>query len=144
MFQGLAFQSLTIGAAALGLILSPAGAARAQSNGGSMNAGYGHASTSDGNSGVTAGTRDANGNRIIIDGIIQGGLDQSSITSTSFGGVSSLGSGAGSAGATAIGNNLSVVTQGSWNTVIINSTQTNTGTVTATSTTGGVGGTNGN
>ena len=34
--------------------------------------------------------------------------------------------------ATAIGNNLVVVTQGSYNTVIVNATQTNTGAVTAT------------
>src|SRR5665213_4123477 len=89
------FQSLTIGAAGFGLALTFAAAAQAQSNGGSMNAGFGHSTTSDGNIGVSAGTRDANGNRVIIDGIIQGGLDQSSISSTSFGSFSSLGPGAG-------------------------------------------------
>ena len=41
-------------------------------------------------------------------------------------------SGVGTANATAIGNNLSVVTQGNNNTVIVNSVQSNTGNVTAT------------
>ncbi|MNT63655.1 hypothetical protein D3C72_2014870 [compost metagenome] len=45
-----------------------------------------------------------------------------------------IGSGQGGtniAGATAIGNNLNVVVQGNRNTVIVNSTQTNTGNITA-------------
>ena len=41
-------------------------------------------------------------------------------------------SGFGQVSATAIGNNLSIVTNGSWNTIIVNSTQTNSGTVSAT------------
>ena len=40
----------------------------------------------------------------------------------------------GGAGSTAIGNNLVVITQGSWNTVIVNSNQVNNGNVTANST----------
>ena len=47
-----------------------------------------------------------------------------------FDAVAGVGAGSGS---TAIGNNLVVVTQGSWNTVIINSTQTNNGNVSASS-----------
>ena len=133
---------LSLSAAALLLVLATGGSALAQSNGASMNAGYGRASTSSGNFGVSAGTRDANGNRVIIDGIIQGGLDQSSISSTSMQGAS--GSGAGFGGATAIGNNLSVITQGSWNTVIVNSTQINNGDVTANSNSSGVGNDDGN
>jgi holdfast attachment protein HfaA len=44
------------------------------------------------------------------------------------------------AGASAVGNSLSVVTTGNYNTVIVNSRQTNTGAITATATTsGGVG-----
>ena len=117
-------------------------AAQAQSNNGSsLNAGYGRASTASGNYGVSAGTRDANGNRVIIDGIIQGGLDQSSISRTSAG---AMGTGAGFGGATAIGNNLTVITQGSWNTVIVNSTQINNGDVTANATSSGVGNNDGN
>lgn len=133
-------RSLSVAAALLALAAS--GAAQAQSNNGSsLNAGYGRASTASGNYGVSAGTRDANGNRVIIDGIIQGGLDQSSISRTSAG---AMGTGAGFGGATAIGNNLTVITQGSWNTVIVNSTQINNGDVTANSTSSGVGNNDGN
>jgi holdfast attachment protein HfaA len=111
--------------------LALAGAAAAQSastNSSSYNAGYGRTSDQE-NRPVQADTRDANGNRVIIDGVIQTGANQSSITFG--GGASSTSSGAGAGGATAIGNNLTVITQGNWNTVIVNSTQTNTGTVTA-------------
>ncbi len=80
-------------------------------------------------------TRDANGNRLIVDGIIQTGA---STYSSATGGVSSSFSGAGGSGggtaiggSTAIGNSLNVVVQGNHNTVIVNSTQVNNGAVTA-------------
>lgn len=80
-------------------------------------------------------TKDANGNRLIVNGLIQAGASAYSDTS---GGVASSYSGAGGSngsttigGSTAIGNNLNVVVQGSHNTVIVNSRQTNNGTVTA-------------
>ncbi|WP_298696869.1 holdfast anchoring protein HfaA [Brevundimonas sp.] len=85
---------------------------------------------------ATGSTRDANGNRLVIDGIIQTGA---SSYSSASGGVASAYSGAGGSGngqtqiggATAIGNSLNVVVQGNNNTVIVNSNQTNTGNVTA-------------
>lgn len=81
----------------------------------------------------TGSTRDANGNRLIVDGLIQAGA---STYGRQSGGVSRTWSGAGSegstvAGSTAIGNNLNVVVQGSNNTVIVNSRQTNSGTISA-------------
>lgn len=84
----------------------------------------------------TGSTRDANGNRLIVDGIIQSGASSYSRAS---GGVSSSYAGAGSSsnggttigGSTAIGNSLNVVVQGKNNTVIVNSNQTNTGNVSA-------------
>ena len=82
----------------------------------------------------TGSTRDQNGNRLIVDGIIQAGANT---YSSATGGVSSSFSGAGSnggtaiGGSTAIGNSLNVVVQGNHNTVIVNSTQTNNGDVTA-------------
>lgn len=83
----------------------------------------------------TGSTRDANGNRLIVDGIIQSGA---SSYSRATGGVSSSYSGAGGSGdgttiggSTAIGNQLNVVVQGSWNTVIVNSSQVNNGDVSA-------------
>jgi holdfast attachment protein HfaA len=76
--------------------------------------------------------RDANGNRVIIDGVIQTGADQSSFSRSGAYGAADSYSGAGAVGgATAIGNNLTVVTQGSYNTVIVDSTQINNGNVIA-------------
>lgn len=83
----------------------------------------------------TGSTRDQNGNRLIVNGLIQSGA---SSYSSASGGVSSSFSGVGGSndgmtigGSTAIGNSLNVVVQGNHNTVIVNSTQTNTGNVTA-------------
>ena len=95
--------------------------------------GYGAARSSTAR-GTTGSTRDANGNRLIVDGIIQSGASSYSRQS---GGVANAYSGAGASrgttigGSTAIGNQLNVVVQGSWNTVIVNSNQTNNGDVTA-------------
>lgn len=81
-------------------------------------------------------TRDINGNRLIVDGRIITGDDLSSFsTSTLATGGQSL-SGAGFSGEsfsqnTAIGNQLNVITQGSFNTVIVDSTQINNGDQTA-------------
>ncbi len=113
--------------------------ALAQTNGSatasSFQAGYGNAryAVTQPSSGST---RDANGNRLIVDGIIQSGASSYSSASS---GVSSSYSGSGSSsnggtaigGATAIGNSLNVVVQGNHNTVIVNSRQTNTGNITA-------------
>ena len=69
---------------------------------------------------ASAASRNAAGNRVIINGLIQTGV-----------GVSArMNSGVGS-NSTAIGNQLNVNVQGRWNTVIINSTQTNNGDINA-------------
>jgi holdfast attachment protein HfaA len=122
-------------AAGLGAGLSTVGVASAQSmssNSSSYNAGYGR-SAGDENRPVNFSIRDTNGNLVILDGVMNTGADQSTLAGASIvdgGGYSGVG-GAYSSGASAIGNNLNVVTSGSYNTVIINSVQTNTGTVTA-------------
>ena len=89
--------------------------------------------------------RDANGNLVVTNGVF---------TSSNFGvatGASASGSGVGmssagvgtsgasstSGAATAIGNQLNVVTLGNDNTVVVNATQTNTGNQTATNTVNG-------
>lgn len=78
-----------------------------------------------------ANTRDASGNRIILDGRIMTGMDQSTLsTSTASAGAwaqATAGAGFGLSTGTAIGNQLNVITQGNWNTVIVNSTQINNG-----------------
>ena len=83
---------------------------------------------------VNPSTRDANGNRLLLDGMIMLGSDQSVYAFSKTYGAGDSYSGAGAqGGATAIGNLLNVTVNGNYNTVVVNSTQTNTGTVTATS-----------
>lgn len=126
-------------------LLSTAGVATvgyAQSmstNSASFNAGYGRSSGQE-NRMVDYSTRDANGNRVIVDGVIQTGADQSYYSRTSGGVGGGSNGGVGNGSNTAIGNNLVVVTQGNWNTVIVNSNQTNNGNVSAGGKSGGVGG----
>ncbi|MBX3477555.1 MAG: holdfast anchoring protein HfaA [Brevundimonas sp.] len=128
------------GAVAALAVLAFADAAAAQSaqaagsaGAGAFQAGYGASRYTTARQ-ATGSTRDASGNRLIIDGIIQTGA---SSYSSASGGVASVYSGAGGnrgtqiGGASAVGNSLNVVVQGDHNTVIVNSTQTNTGDITA-------------
>ena len=119
--------------------LAAVSGAQAQSSGSSglssFQAGYGGSRYTTATA-QTGSTRDANGNRLIVDGIIQTGA---SSYASATGGASSSYAGAGSSsssgtvigGSTAIGNSLNVVVQGNHNTVIVNSTQVNNGNVTA-------------
>ena len=127
--------ALTVVAA--GAVMGVGGAAGAQTmstNSASFNAGYGRSSGQE-NRMVEYSTRDANGNRVIVDGVMLTGADQSVYSSSrssgsldSYSGVGSLG---GWGSSTAIGNNLTVVTQGNNNTVIVNSSQINNGNISA-------------
>ncbi|MCA8900199.1 MAG: holdfast anchoring protein HfaA [Hyphomonas sp.] len=76
-----------------------------------------------------ANGRDELGNRVIINGLINGGstLGQSLYTGwgQTEGGTGMIGSGM------AVGNQLNVITNGSYNTIIIDSTQINNGDQTA-------------
>jgi holdfast attachment protein HfaA len=120
--------------AATGLILSSAHAQTLDTNSASFNAGYGRTAGSE-NHVVEYSTRDANGNRVIVDGVMLTGADQSVYSSShssgsldSYSGVGGMG---GYGSSTAIGNNLTVITQGNNNTVIVNSNQINNGAITA-------------
>jgi holdfast attachment protein HfaA len=125
-------------AAGIFLALAVGMAAQAQqlsSNSSSFNAGYGRRAGEE-NSAYDFSIRDANGNLSIIDGMMSTGRDQSTLSGNSIvdgGGYSGVG-GLVSSSASAIGNNLTVVTSGSYNTVIVNSTQTNNGNVIANGT----------
>ncbi|MBC6983714.1 holdfast anchoring protein HfaA [Caulobacter sp. 17J80-11] len=120
-----------LGALALALCASGAAAQSMSSTSAEYNAGYGRTPGQE-NRPVNPSTRDANGNRVIVDGVMQIGSDQSVYARASAFGAGDAYAGAGAlGGATAIGNNLSVIVQGSWNTVIINSTQINNGDVVA-------------
>ncbi|WP_184717554.1 holdfast anchoring protein HfaA [Caulobacter sp.] len=126
-------------AAALAVVvaMSASGIAAAQSmstNSASFNAGYGRSSGQE-NRMVDYSTRDVNGNRVIVDGVMLTGADQSvyssSRSSGSLDAYSGVGGIGGYAGSTAIGNNLTVITQGNNNTVIVNSNQVNNGNISA-------------
>ena len=83
---------------------------------------------------ISVSTRDANGNLLMLDGEIMTGTDQSVYAYSKTLGAGDTYAGAGAVGgATAVGNNLQVIVNGSYNTVIVHSTQTNNGNVTATS-----------
>jgi len=83
----------------------------------------------------TGSTRDANGNRLVVNGVIQAGASSySNATGGASSSFSGVGGGDGSStigGSTAIGNSLNVVVQGNHNTVIVNSSQVNNGAVNA-------------
>ncbi|WP_439637306.1 holdfast anchoring protein HfaA [Oceanicaulis sp.] len=78
------------------------------------------------------------GNRVVLNGVIQTGVGVSAQTSafaqSSAGVALNTQSQSGlfaSAGASAIGNQLNVVVNGNYNTVVVNNRQTNTGDITA-------------
>ena len=131
----------TSAALCAGLALTAfAGAVGAQTiwtNSASFNAGYGRTSDQE-NGPVNIQMTDANGNLTVINGMVQNNSSSIFAQASASGAADSF-SGAGSSGgsASAIGNNLNVVTQGNNNIVIVNSTQTNTGNVIATTTTNG-------
>ncbi|MEO6341490.1 MAG: holdfast anchoring protein HfaA [Caulobacteraceae bacterium] len=123
---------------ALGALLAAglAGAADAQSMSSSssrFNSGV-SMSASELNSAVAVNTHDLTGNRVIVDGMIQDGSQNSVFSRTT--GVGSASAGTGGV-ATAIGNSLNVVTEGSHNTVIVNARQVNTGNIYAGTTLNG-------
>jgi holdfast attachment protein HfaA len=112
----------------------------------SYNQGYGMTPGEE-NAPVNASLRDANGNLTVVNGQFtssamsaQAGVQQMS----TIGGMGTQGSftnstgvgGTSTATATAIGNQLNVVTVGNNNTVVVNSSQTNNGNQTATTNTG--------
>ena len=117
-----------------------AGAQTMNANSASFNAGFGRSADQE-NQPVNVQLRDANGNLVVENGLISSGAASGSVFASGSASASASGAmdtftGAGGT-ASAIGNNLTVVTQGNYNTVIVNATQTNTGAVTATTSTNG-------
>jgi holdfast attachment protein HfaA len=125
-------RALAAGTALAALVAGRGQAQTLSTSAAQYNAGYGRSFGAE-NQPINPAGRDANGNRVIVDGVIQTGADQSVYAAGGAWGAGDAWAGAGAlGGATAIGNNLVVVTQGSWNTVIVDSTQINNGDVTAT------------
>lgn len=114
----------------LGALALFAGSAHAAgiANSASFNAGYGRTAGAE-NRTATGGTRDANGNRVIVNGMLGGGNmgSQSGVQQATTTGSGGKGNGS----ALAIGNSLNVQVTGSWNTVIVDSKQVNNGDQTA-------------
>jgi len=113
----------------------------------SYNTPFGMSSQGQQNQTINPSLRDANGNLTMVDGEFQSSSFQSGFgmpgpevngqggvggLNNSINGTSSGTSGAAYGGSTAIGNSLNVVTVGSGNTVIVNSSQTNNGNQTST------------
>lgn len=118
---------------ALGVLSGAAHAQSMDTKAASFETGYGIARNEMQNA-IDPSTRDANGNRVLIDGMMVTGTDNSVYAYGKTLGAGDSYSGAGAlGGATAIGNNLQVTVNGNYNTVIVHSTQTNNGNVTATS-----------
>ncbi len=123
---------LLTGSLGIGASLGVAHAQTMSTSSASYQAGYG-LSLHQMQTAVDPSTRDANGNRVLVDGMIVTGTDNSVYAYSKTLGAGDAYSGAGAlGGATAIGNSLSVVVNGSYNTVIVHNTQTNNGNVTAT------------
>jgi len=121
--------------AAAALAYAAPGVAHAQSASSSLSQfrnGYAASGLSSFEQPVDVSTRDANGNLVITDGVIQTGNGSSVFASNGAGDTYSGAGGVQVGQASAIGNNLSVNVSGNYNTVIVNATQTNTGSVTAT------------
>ena len=110
----------------------------------SYNTGYGMTPGEE-NAPIDASLRDANGNLTIINGQFtsssmsqQSGVQQMSTIGGGFGTMGAVsnsaagGTSTSTSTASAIGNQLNVVTVGNDNTVVVNSTQTNNGNQTAT------------
>ncbi|MET3667794.1 holdfast anchoring protein HfaA [Caulobacter sp. 1776] len=132
--MGVASAAVAVAVGVSTLSLGGAAAQTMTTNSASFNAGYGRSAGQE-NRMVEYSTRDANGNRVVVDGVMLTGSDQSVFSSSRSSGsldaYSGVGSVGGYAGSTAIGNNLTVITQGNNNTVIVNSSQVNNGNVTA-------------
>ena len=128
---------LAIATAALSAIAGGAAAQSMSTNAASFNGGYARYNGQENRAIENYSNRDASGNMLIVDGIIQAGSSYASSEAKSSSYSGGVGVGVGSSSATAIGNNLNVVTQGNFNTVIVNSTQINNGNVTAGAQTSG-------
>lgn len=127
MTSALAVALLTLPCQAGAQTLGPAGI-------GSLEAGYGNGRAME-TERFNPSTRDSQGNRIIKDGVIQygeAGGRLSTDANTAVYGAGFLEAGT-SNSATAAGNIISIMVEGSNNTVVLNADQTNTGAISATS-----------
>lgn len=125
--------------AAAAILLAGTSIAQAQQAGDNWSQPYGVAQGDE--SRPYTGQRGRGANRVVINGIIQTGVGvsaQGTVTGSTGGGVGNSRQYLGSS-ATAIANQLNVVVNGNYNTVVVNSRQTNTGNITANASSTGSG-----
>jgi holdfast attachment protein HfaA len=119
-----------LGALAMTLVAaSPAAAQTINNNGGSYNTGWNGAGSL--NQGIDVATQDQNHNQTFINGILKAPAGSIFSQNTGVSQSSTTGGVGGQGLATAIGNSLNVVVQGSYNRVTVDSTQVNNGAVSA-------------
>lgn len=123
-------------AAAPGLILAltlGAGAAHADPlTPAGLNAGYGRVMGQESRP-VEPSTRDASNNRVIVNGLL---ADPSGLAGGLSPGLGDSSAQTGGIGVQAIANQINIVANGSWNTIVVEATQTNTGAVQASAAVG--------
>ena len=132
-------------AVAAGLAIAATADAANLGDSSSYNTPWGMTSSAQTNQPIDPSLRDANSNLEVVNGQFRssafaqayGMASASAGVGTGIGPNGTNTSGAAYGGATAIGNQLNVVTVGSGNTVIVNSNQTNNGNQTATTTVNG-------
>ena len=137
LFVSLASAVLFAGTAHAGMTGQPQASSMSTSSGSSFDfandatysSGYGM-SAGEENVAASGATRDANGNLVIVNGQMGTG-NMTSLQGARQSGVGYGNGGGSNASATAIGNQLNVVVAGSWNTVVVDSTQINNGDQTA-------------
>ena len=118
----------TIGANNPSSMSSSSGSSAGFAQDGTYSSGFGM-SQGEENVAVSGSMRDANGNLVVQNGMINGGAwGATTLNNQSGTGVGRMNG----QGATAIGNQLNVTVVGSWNTVVVDSTQINNGDQTAT------------
>ena len=119
-----------LAASAITLAFVPTGFAQAAQYSGEFELPYG-SGFGEWSSPYDAGTRDSAGNRVIVDGRIMYGHDLSTLNmgmNTPWGSTNGTGM---IGNSQAVGNQLNVITQGNYNTIIIDNTQINNGDQTA-------------
>jgi holdfast attachment protein HfaA len=109
-----------------GALSSSSAAMNGLSNSASYNSGAGAASGAE-NQAASGQVRDAQGNLVIVNGVMTGASSYSHQDGVQQTGAGTAGTIGNSASALAIGNSLNVNVIGNWNTVVVDSTQTNNG-----------------
>ncbi|WP_019962351.1 holdfast anchoring protein HfaA [Woodsholea maritima] len=127
--------SLRLALTSCAIALVSASPALAQQSAAQWGRAYGQAPGQERSAYVNRVARDANGNRIILNGVIQTGVGvqasaQARASGQAYGGVGS-GSTLNQSSSLAVGNQLNVNVVGNYNTVIVNAKQINTGDVSA-------------